>query len=187
VTGIKGGRRKATTRPNPVSVFVAFGLVAIVAATLWQHNSDQAAHAATVKAAPVYSVKQERPVGGCKEAWMAPRSTGADWCRDRGWTVTGHLVSGPHAVLRAFDHLPFCRYEDGSGQAAPCIWFGQDRFNGEGLTYWVDRADRVHYVWPMSPVRYNVGPPIRWATAVPECVRQNHRVACPDGQVIRLR
>jgi len=30
---------------------------------------------------------EQQPYGGCDEAWQAPYSEGADWCRDHGWTI----------------------------------------------------------------------------------------------------
>lgn len=103
-----------------------------------------------------------QPYGGCKEAWQAPQSDGADWCRDHGWTVRGNLVVGPRGVVR-YDAMPECRHEDGSGQRAACSWnfWGHYQGNGRGLSYWVDRADRARYVWATVDQPREIGP---WVT-----------------------
>lgn len=107
-------------------------------------------------AAELHSVNAwVQPYGGCKEAWQAPRSAGARQCRAHGWTVTRHIVVGPHRWVRYVD-LPLCRFEDGSGQRSACTWnlSIQRQGNGVGLRYWVDRHDRPHYVRGMIWQRY---------------------------------
>jgi hypothetical protein len=92
------------------------------------------------------------PYGGCAEAWQSPRSAGADWCRARGWEITGRFVISPRAIV-AHESLPHCRYEDGSGQASACTWNLGPRIdgNGVGLAYIVRRDDTARYVWPSNP------------------------------------
>src|SRR5262245_2631452 len=102
-----------------------------------------------------------QPYGGCKEAHDAPQSKGADDCRDHGWTINRRIVLNPHAVLRYLD-MPHCRYEDGSGQHARCVWFGYLDGNQHGLTYWVGFNDTAHYFWPGSPVLYDITGAARW-------------------------
>lgn len=90
-----------------------------------------------------------QPYGGCKEAHLAPHSSGASWCRAHGWTVTRRLVVNRyHKVV--FDRLPLCRQEDGSGQRSACTWNlhpSTPQGNGIGKGYWLDRRDRAHFVW----------------------------------------
>lgn len=89
----------------------------------------------------------DAPYGGCKEAYQAPQSPGARDCRQRGWVIRPRLVVTPDRWI-VFTRLPHCRYEDGSGQRSACTWnvgTPQDG-NGRGRAYWVDLADRVHYV-----------------------------------------
>jgi hypothetical protein len=83
------------------------------------------------------------PYGGCDEAWQAPRSEGAAWCRSHGWTVWSRLVVGPRHVVR-YSHLPTCRFEDASSGPLPCSWnFDSNR---NGLSYYVTRDGSPHYV-----------------------------------------
>jgi hypothetical protein len=92
------------------------------------------------------------PYGGCAEAWQAPRSEGARWCRSHGWLVGARYVVSPRKVLR-FYHLPPCRYEDGSGQPLRggnrnCGWnVTEGDGNGRGLVYLVlGMGANRHYV-----------------------------------------
>jgi hypothetical protein len=101
---------------------------------------------------PSSSTASTAPYGGCKEAWQSPRSAGADWCRARGWEITGRYVISPRAIV-AHESLPHCRYEDGSGQRSACTWNLGPRIdgNGIGLAYVVRRDDTARYVWRISP------------------------------------
>lgn len=75
--------------------------------------------------------------GGCKEAYVAPQSVGADECRDKGWIIgaQGTYVVSPRNVLRYYN-LPSCRYEDGSGQRQACGWnVTGGNGNGAGRVY----------------------------------------------------
>jgi hypothetical protein len=141
----------------------------------------------------------QQPYGGCEEGTLAPHSAGANQCRAHGWTIMRRLAVNPHGVVVG-SGLPHCRNEDGSGQASACSWNFHDGTrdgNGRGLSYWVGRNDRIHYVWPRragSPWR-NVGGPL--ADALSEGERPyrywlrcrttgtDHpviRIACPDGR-----
>lgn len=62
--------------------------------------------------------------------------------RDGGITVNRHGV-----VVESFLHP--CKEEDGSAEAVACTWNvgSAPNGNGDGLTYWLNRHDRVHYVW----------------------------------------
>jgi len=130
-------------------------------------------------------------------------------------TRIGHPVSvtersiqvGPHGVV-IHSTLRHCRNEDGSGSHLPCTWNIGSPIdgNGRGLSYWIGVHHHTHYVWPVNPIKINVGPPLMWVTReladaivegqVPDepwlrCVtngftRHGHlTVACPDGYVLR--
>jgi hypothetical protein len=143
------------------------------------------------------------PYGGCKEAWQAPQSEGADWCRDRGWTVRKRVVLNPHAVLRYWNLDP-CTYEDGSGQTNVCGWLGNKDGNGRGLSYYITGPEDQrtgHFLWSPNPLTNH--PKRQWvdsglADALAEgsaydattrdwndCWvkygKQTTTVACPDG------
>lgn len=62
--------------------------------------------------------------------------------RDGGITINRHGV-----VVESFLHP--CKQEDGSDGPNACVWniAGSPTGNGRGLSYWLDRRDRVHYVW----------------------------------------
>lgn len=183
---------KHRRRPSPAAdVVVLICFVAIVAtgtllAMLW----FDPAHA---------SVGLNRPYGGCKEATVAPHSAAADQCRDRGWTIRPRLAVTPHGVVAA-SALPHCREEDGSGQRSACSWNfhdGTQDGDGKGLSLWWDRHDRVHYVWPASPlhdqwmwVDQELGDALaegdhhedNWETCITNGVHHHRiRVQCPDG------
>lgn len=92
------------------------------------------------------------PYGGCAEAWQAPRSEGARYCRSHGWLVGARYVVSPRKVLRMYD-LPSCRYEDGSGQPKVsgnrnCGWnVTEGDGNGRGEVYLVlGMGTNRHYV-----------------------------------------
>jgi hypothetical protein len=80
-----------------------------------------------------------RPYGGCGEAWQAPQSDGAAWCRDRGWMVRARVVIGPHRWVH-FTSLPHCTFEDGSGGPRPCTWNVGRPIDGNGI-------GRAYVVW----------------------------------------
>lgn len=83
-----------------------------------------------------------QPYGGCDEAWQAPRSAGADHCRDHGWTVRPRVVISPRGWVRAI-RLPQCRAED---DFRPCYWDASARGNGEGRSYVVVGTWQRHRV-----------------------------------------
>lgn len=92
------------------------------------------------------------PYGGCAEAWQAPRSEGARYCRSKGWLVGARYVVSPRKVLRMYA-LPSCRYEDGSGQPKRhgnrnCGWnVTEGDGNGRGEVYLVlGMGPNRHYV-----------------------------------------
>jgi hypothetical protein len=132
--------------------------VAILGALIGLWISPGRAYSVEVRAS---DSSTNQPYGGCKEAWQAPRSAGAQWCRDHGWTVRRNLVVSPKRVVR-YDAMPECRHEDGSGQRAACSWnfWGHSNGNGRGLSYW-EHKGTVHYVWPSTPVNSTW----RWVTA----------------------
>jgi len=137
-----------------------------------------------------------QPYGGCKEAHLAPHSAGAQDCRAHGWTVRGRIVVNRHGVVK-YLALPHCREEDGSGQRPTCGWNlgGRTDGNGRGLSYFVDRHDRVHYVWPERPLGEPTPAPLAdalaegerhedWATCWLE--ETPTHVRCPDGYRTRV-
>lgn len=87
----------------------------------------------------------QQPYGGCKEAWQAPHSAGADECRAHGWHISSRFVVGPRGVVR-YNMLPACKNEDGSGQRGACYWWDGD------LALINDSRDRAHYVWDTNPL-----------------------------------
>jgi hypothetical protein len=147
--------------------------------------------------APAHSWQQ--PYGGCEEATLAPHSAGAVECRAHGWTIRTRLAVNPHGLVLG-SGLPHCRYEDGSGQRSACSWNFHDGTrdgNGQGLSYWVDERDRVHYVW----VRRAAYPWHNVSSALADSLSEGERpyaywlrcrttgvqrdpivVACPDGR-----
>jgi hypothetical protein len=89
----------------------------------------------------------QQPYGGCAEAWQAPQSEGAEWCRSRGWVVRRAIVVSPRNWVRYYA-LPTCRYEDGSGGPLPCQWnFAKPP--SAGMDYWITGTHQnpaFHYV-----------------------------------------
>lgn len=96
-----------------------------------------------------YSAPMTAPYGGCSEAWQAPQSSGADWCRSRGWVVRPRIVVSPRGVVR-FHRLPSCAVEDASSGPVPCSWnIRATDGNGAGMAYFVTGSNdrpRFHYV-----------------------------------------
>ena len=140
----------------------------------------------------------QQPYGGCEEATLAPHSAGAHTCRVHGWTIRKRLAVNAHGLVKG-SGLPHCRYEDG-GENQPCSWNFHDGQgidgNNRGLSYWIDREDRTHYVWsrPAGYPWHNVSSAL--ADALSEGDRPYHYwlrcrttgvqrnpivVACPDG------
>jgi hypothetical protein len=70
------------------------------------------------------------PYGGCDEGWQAPRSQGADDCRDMGWVVKARLVVGPNGWVHVV-RLPRCATEDGGR----CYWQARRQGNGRGVSF----------------------------------------------------
>ena len=74
---------------NTVLLLISVALTAIVLALVadlvpaLQQYHDELSQLVQVDASPVSS----QPYGGCDEAWQAPRSDGAQWCRDHGYAV----------------------------------------------------------------------------------------------------
>lgn len=107
----------------------------------------------------------QQPYGGCDEAWQAPRSAGAQACRDHGWTVTSHLVLSQHKVVR-WSNLESCRFEDGSGrQQFPCSWNFPPGGGHDGASYYLTGNidhHHAHFVWPYGVARERGW---RWVTS----------------------
>lgn len=100
--------------------------------------------AATLTPATPAFADWTQPYGGCDEAWQAPRSAGADACRDHGWTVRTRLVVNNHGRV-AFHTMPSCPSED-AGRF--CSWnINPGDGNGRGDAFWRDSAGRATYVW----------------------------------------
>lgn len=83
-----------------------------------------------------------QPTGGCKEAWQAPQSVGADDCREHGWRISSRFVINPHARLVA-NLLPPLPTEDSVGG----YWDAAQRGNGRGASFVVTRGGVRIYVW----------------------------------------
>lgn len=81
------------------------------------------------------------PYGGCDEAWQAPKSEGAAWCRRHGWTVRPNFVIDKHNVLRT-TRFGACENEDSTG----CYWNAMTRGNHIGDSYIVSKSGEVFYV-----------------------------------------
>lgn len=181
------------------AAFVGAAAFLVSSAIVVLAGSPQPAHAATDGAI--------EPYGGCAEAWQAPRSAGADLCRELGYTVSARFVLSPRGVV-LHSSLPHCAYEDGSGGRRPCTWNVGRRVdgNGIGLAYKVRRDMSVRYVWPTSPAvdgwrwvserqaRRLAGRFIRPAerrsvAAWQRCVLRHDgtRARCADGARYRLR
>lgn len=162
-----------------------------------------AAAVATIGLAAPAQAAWHQPYGGCEEATLAPHSAGANQCRAHGWTIGTRLAVNAHGLVVG-SGLPHCREEDGSGQRGACSWNFHDGRgidgNNRGLSYWLDKRDRAHYVWsrPAGYPWHNVGGPL--ADSLSEGDRPYHYwlrcrttgvqrdpivVACPDGRRYR--
>ena len=115
-----------------VPVLAALGLVVILAVIVGVNKTAEA------------SVRPTPPYGGCKEAWMVPRSEGAAICRDLGFTVRPRFVLNRHDVVVAL-RMRACVTEDQSG---PCFWNALVKGNGRGDSFIRGGKDRVY------PVRF---------------------------------
>jgi len=140
--------------PEPRTGWGYFCLIVALAAAAWAAaliftpvKSDAAPAESPVQATNHHlpmTARWQQPYGGCKEAYVAPQSAGADECRAHGWVIRPRLVVGPYGWVR-YSTLPQCRNEDGSGQRSACSWnFGMPR--SWGKVYWVDYHNRTHYV-----------------------------------------
>lgn len=90
------------------------------------------------------SLRNAAPYGGCDEAWQAPRSPGADWCRDREWTVRKQFVLRPSNEV-AYLRMDPCREEDSDG---PCFWNAERQGNGTGTSFIIKgQRDGKHRIW----------------------------------------
>lgn len=123
-------RRRWSTDPLTVAALLAALICA--AAITW--------FAVWATSPPAYG---HQPYGGCKEAWQAPRSTGADHCRDHGWTVRKRFVIGPAGVVRFISLRP-CPTED----SGDCYWNARTMGDGRGDSFIIkgDRDGR-HRIW----------------------------------------
>jgi hypothetical protein len=85
-----------------------------------------------------------QPYGGCDEAWQAPQSEGADWCRDHGWTVHKRFVLNRNDVPVALRVNP-CQTEDSDGW---CYWNAEEQGDGEGNSFIIrGERDGKHRIW----------------------------------------
>jgi hypothetical protein len=86
----------------------------------------------------------QQPYGGCDEAWQAPRSAGAQACRDHGWIVRSRIVVNPHGRVVAHS-MPSCLTED---RGRFCSWnINPGDGNGQGQAFYRDGSGRATYVW----------------------------------------
>lgn len=96
---------------------------------------------------PAEAADWTQPYGGCKEAWQAPHSAGAQDCRDHGWVVRARVVVGPRGYVR-YLRAPACRTEDGPG---PCFWDARSRGNGQGSSFFLTPTGRpITLKWTTS-------------------------------------
>jgi len=128
-----------------------------------------------------------------RDCWAALEDPAlAEPCRDLGWTVTRHIVTNPHGVVKA-STLPGCTFEDGSGGPLPCGWnlLGLDTGNNRGLAYWIGTGRHIHYVWQQTPRPIRTGA-AHWANRTERrnldldrtCwvnPGQQYRYMCPDA------
>lgn len=88
------------------------------------------------------------PYGGCDEAWQAPRSPGAQWCRDHGWVVKRNFVIDPDYRAVRYLNLGPCKFEDSRG----CYWNARVRGDGHGRSFVIGWKGRAHFVlWRTLP------------------------------------
>jgi hypothetical protein len=90
---------------------------------------------------PALAKHTSRPRGGCAWEFRLPESKGADWCRERGWTITGYFSFDPEGNLRQSVY-PAC-YAKFSGEQE-CVWDAPAR-EGCGRSYWTDKMTLIHY------------------------------------------
>jgi hypothetical protein len=91
-----------------------------------------------------------QPYGGCKEGYQFPRSQGAAECRAHGWTVKRWLVVSPAGYVR---YLRGSRYLCSTRTDRVCVWFATAQGNGNGRSWWTDRAGRRHLLTTEGPGR----------------------------------
>lgn len=95
--------------------------------------------AAALIPAPAFA---HQPYGGCDEAWQAPRSAGAEHCRDHGWTVRHRFVINPRGYVK-YVSLPPCEYEDSYN----CYWNAETSGNGGGDSFIIRGTEERHRIW----------------------------------------
>jgi hypothetical protein len=117
-----------------VALFVAVALAAIVVTML------------TAKADAAQQLEPSHRAQ-CDEAWQAPRSAGAEQCRDWGWTVKARMVLDPTNRVHALIGLEPCVYEDSEN----CYW----RARCQGISPAGNDFVRLnHRTWYVSFGRY---------------------------------
>lgn len=128
-----------------VGATLAFVVVLALAVVVLLAKPGLTAHAVAVQAWSKAHVPAQ-PYGGCKEAWQAPRSEGANTCRKAGWTVHKRFVLNPRRVP-VYLRMDPCEVEDSPG---PCFWNALVEGNGEGQSFIRGAKDRVHpvrFIW----------------------------------------
>lgn len=86
--------------------------------------------------------------------WISPgRAFGAGIHRP-SLEVTAHRV-----LVR--ESMRECRYDEAAG--GPCFWNAREDGNGSGLSFWVNRNDRIRYVWLYDPTAGDFG----WSWVTP--------------------
>lgn len=103
-----------STLVKAFAIVAIFAIGAVIAAAVGASKADAA----------------DRPYGTCREAWQEPFSPGADDCRQRGWTITRHLLINPHNV-RAWTDFEACEFED----STRCFWNARTRGNHHGRSF----------------------------------------------------
>lgn len=87
------------------------------------------------------SASASAPRNQCDEAWQAPRSVGAQSCRDAGWTIRPRFVLNPRNVVKAHRFTP-CTTDEAE---TPCYWDAQRMGNHRGESY-IYNGRHVFYV-----------------------------------------
>lgn len=92
---------------------------------------------------PAAPAVAHQPMGGCDEAWQAPRSEGAEHCREHGWTVRKRFVLTPSSRVATIRRLKPCEYEDSMN----CYWNARSMGNGRGDSFIVIGTEDRHRIW----------------------------------------
>lgn len=111
-----GGNLPSTKPAAPVCTarwtITRLVLLALVVGALTWWVFPARAEAITRVIAPSTS-RWVQPYGGCKEAYVAPRSRGAKECRRHGWLVKRWVVASPRGVVRYISGPAYQLFDSG--------------------------------------------------------------------------